>query len=164
MDDNKFKCKDCDKEFSTKEALDMHVKSKHFESIKQPIKISKKTKNWILIIAIIVGVALIGYYFTTKASADDGRYDVFAQCLSDNNVSMYGAWWCSHCKSQKEMFGSSFQYINYIECSNSQGNAQLQVCKDAGINSYPTWDISGQKLEGVLTLEALSTSTNCTLP
>ncbi|MEI8253857.1 MAG: hypothetical protein WCG25_09235 [bacterium] len=29
---------------------------------------------------------------------------------------MYGTETCSHCIAQKELFGDSFKYINYIDC------------------------------------------------
>lgn len=60
--------------------------------------------------------------------------DAFAKCLTEKGWAMYGAEWCSHCKSQKEMFGDSFQYIKYVECPDN-----IQFCLDKGINGYPTW-------------------------
>jgi glutaredoxin len=77
--------------------------------------------------------------FPANADKDNGGYDSFAKCLAQKEIKMYGADWCSHCKNQKEMFGSSFQYVNYIECAEGQ-YGQKQICKDNGIKSYPTWE------------------------
>ena len=60
--------------------------------------------------------------------------DAFAKCLTEKGWAMYGAVWCSHCKAQKELFGSSFQYIKYVECPDN-----TQLCLDKGINGFPTW-------------------------
>jgi glutaredoxin-related protein len=30
---------------------------------------------------------------------------------------LYGSKICPHCLKQKELFGDSFQYINYVECT-----------------------------------------------
>tara|TARA_Y100000310_G_C20320107_1_gene640340 strand:+ start:277 stop:639 length:363 start_codon:yes stop_codon:yes gene_type:complete len=40
----------------------------------------------------------------------------FAACLTENGATMYGAEWCGRCKTQKEMFGSAFEKVDYVEC------------------------------------------------
>jgi hypothetical protein len=118
----------------------------------------KKEMIWSIVVVVVV-VLLIGVfaYFTgtkngntkeglyegemtleklaelSSCSLADGK-DSFAKCLTENGWSMYGAIWCAHCKSQKEMFGSSFQYIKYVECPDN-----VQFCLDKGVNAYPTW-------------------------
>lgn len=62
--------------------------------------------------------------------------DEFAKCLTDKDFVMYGAVWCSHCKEQKNMFGSSFQYINYVECPDN-----INLCKEKGVDGVPAWEI-----------------------
>jgi hypothetical protein len=114
----------------------------------------------VLIAGIFIALVVAGYFLLANAP---GKYDSFAQCLSDKGVKMYGAFWCPHCKDQKEMFGSSWKYVDYVECSTPDGSAQLQVCTDAGIKGYPTWDIGGTKKDGVLTLGELSQETGCPL-
>ena len=165
-----FKCEKCDREFASKEALDMHNNSKHYKEVKKPlsekIKISdkRKTRNWILIIVAVLIVIGIAYVLAFKQDTSNGKYDSFAQCLSEKNATMYGAWWCSHCKEQKKAFGRSFQFINYIECSNPEGNVQLQVCKDAKIDGYPTWQFAdGTRRDGFVALKNLAEITNCSL-
>jgi len=95
------------------------------------------------------------------------RYDGFAKCLSDRHVLMYGAYWCPHCAEQKEKFGASFKYAPYVECG-VPGNTRQenQVCTDAGIKHFPTWQFPpvGEREEGSLSLEDLSDRSGCPLP
>jgi glutaredoxin len=71
---------------------------------------------------------------------------------------MYGAEWCGHCKQQKEMFGESFKYVNYVECPENQ-----VLCEQMGITGYPTWIINGVHKEGAQSIEELSSLTGCPL-
>jgi glutaredoxin len=87
-----------------------------------------------------------------------GKYDDFAKCLTEKNVTMYGAEWCQSCKKQKMLFGKSFKYINYVECPENP-----VLCKEKGIERYPTWTIDGETYLGVKQLEKLSSLTGCPL-
>ncbi len=85
-----------------------------------------------------------------------------AQCLADKKVTMYGAYWCSHCQSQKKLFGDSFKYIPYVECTENDG----KVCIAKGIQGFPTWlvpDANGKETpyEGEQSFEALSKASGC---
>ena len=71
--------------------------------------------------------------------AEGANLDEFAKCIADSGAKFYGAFWCSHCKDQKDLFGDSAQYLPYVECSTPDGNNQLPVCADEGIKIYPTW-------------------------
>lgn len=62
--------------------------------------------------------------------------DIFAKCLTEKGWVLYGAVWCSYCKVQREMFGESFQYINYVECPDN-----INLCIAEQINGYPTWKV-----------------------
>jgi len=78
---------------------------------------------------------------------------------------MYGAYWCPHCETQKEMFGPSFQYAPYVECGVKGSRVPAQVCVDAGVKHYPTWVFAdGARVEGEHPLEFLSQETGCALP
>lgn len=119
--------------------------------------------SYFYIIAVAIVVALI--VFTTNKNIAPSPYDEFAQCLSDKGVKMYGAWWCPHCQAQKELFGSSVKLVNYIECSSPGSQSMNQVCKDAGIEGYPTWEFADQtRASGEQTLEALAEKSGCVLP
>ena len=110
--------------------------------------------------ALVVIVALhlhyAGYWGKT-ASAEDPWIRGLASHLTKIDAKFYGASWCPHCKQQKEMFGGSVDRVLYIECSPGGQRAPVaQVCKDARIESYPTWVINGQRYGGTQTLEALA--------
>src|SRR3989338_2875622 len=93
-----------------------------------------------------------------------GVYDDFARCLTDKGAKMYGASWCSHCGNQKELFGSSWQYVTYVECTIADQQDQAVVCQQAGITSYPTWQFGdGSQVTGEMTFEQLSQQTGCLL-
>jgi len=110
--------------------------------------------------AAIVVIVLIGFV-ATKESVP-AVYDEFAQCLADSGTKMFGAWWCPHCTSQKELFGKSFDKVNYIECSSPGSQSMIKFCKDAGIEGYPTWEFSdGSRLSGERSLEELGEKSGC---
>ena len=114
------------------------------------------------IVAIVIPLAI--YASVSKPKQDSGPSDQFAQCLTDKGAKFYGAFWCSHCISQKKMFGQSFEKINYIECSTPDGKSQIKECEEAGINGYPTWKFAdGSKVEGEVSFEVLSQKTGCEL-
>ena len=95
---------------------------------------------------------------------NDGPGQAFAQCLTDAGAIMYGAYWCPHCLDQKEMFGKSWDYVNYIECSLPNRAGQTEFCTVAGIESYPTWAFAdGSRQSGLLSFDALAAKTDCVL-
>lgn len=120
---------------------------------------------WITLGTIgLVLVPLIIYAVAATPKVSLGQHDQLAQCLTDRGAKMYGAYWCSHCINQKKMFGSSFSKVNYIECSLPDGQTQTEVCQQAGIKGYPTWEFSdGSRLEGEISLEALAQKSGCNL-
>ena len=86
-----------------------------------------------------------------------------AQCLKDKGTVFYGAFWCPHCKKQKELFADAVPALPYVECSTPDGNDQTQICKDKGIHSYPTWKFAdGGELTGEQQLATLAASSSCT--
>jgi len=124
----------------------------------------KSNKSWWLTVGMIVTVLVpIGLYASLSVKPPaPGQYDEQAKCLTQKGVKMYGAYWCSHCTTQKKMWGDSFEYIDYVECAVPGSDEQLAVCTEAGINSYPTWVFSGEeKVEGEMTIEQLTEKTGC---
>ena|SRR3989338_5661562 len=123
----------------------------------------KLSKPKLFFFGVLVLIAVLVVYKMIQTSGP-GQYDTFAQCLSEKGVKMYGAYWCPVCKTQKTMFGNSWDYIQYVECSKPNRQGQTKFCTDAGILSYPTWEFSGgEKIEGLQTLEELAEKTNCTV-
>jgi len=124
---------------------------------------NKKIKFIIIVvvcIAIILGVYLIS---KSNISLSPSGLDNFAKCITQSGAKMYGAYWCPHCKDQKALFGTSLQYINYVECDANGPNAQPEECQKAGITGYPTWIINEKQYSGLQTLNKLASLTNCKL-
>jgi hypothetical protein len=100
-----------------------------------------------------------------RVSAESKNLDGFAKCLSQNKVKMYGLFWCTHCADQKELFGSSFQYVTYVECGIPGTRKATDECKTAGIKHMPTWAFAdGSRREGVVPLADLAKQSGCKLP
>ena len=67
----------------------------------------------------------------------------------------YGAWWCPHCFHQKNLFGTEAgRRLPYVECDKDQ--AGRERCQAAKIRAFPTWDLDGERREGLLTIEELA--------
>ena len=157
-----YRCEECEKDFSSKESFDMHNSSKHYQTPKVKVN-KKKIKNWGIFIGLVLILVLIAYGFVLNEQRP-GKYDDFATCLTENDVKMFGAYWCPHCQDQKNLFGRSFKNVNYIECSLPNQGGQNELCNDEGIQSYPTWEFSdGERQVGVVSLEQLSAITGCSL-
>ena len=93
-----------------------------------------QTKFILFIVGIIILIGSIGFI----VNHGPGKYDEFAQKLTDGGAKFYGAFWCPHCQAQKKEFGSSKKYLPYVECSNTD-NSPKQVCLDNKVEGYPTW-------------------------
>jgi len=103
----------------------------------------------------------------TFSAADRSKLDDFARCLTDKKAVMYGAFYCEHCKEQKDLFGDSAQYLPYVECVERGTRKVTDQCKTLGIRRTPTWifEQSGERVDGkVLSLQELSQKTGCKLP
>ncbi len=97
---------------------------------------------------------------TSTVYEGDSPMDIFAKCLTGQDLTMYGAVWCSHCLNEKKAFGESFKYVQYVECPDN-----VELCTAKGINGYPTWiDGAGNKHEGEQGLVSLAKITGCELP
>ena len=120
---------------------------------------SRKTLIWGGIVVLFVLAYAAGWEHMNH------RYDGFAKCLSSKQVKMYGAYWCPHCAEQKEEFGKSFQYVNYVECAIHGSREMTPACQAAGVLHYPSWQFGTSPLvEGKFPLQELSDKTGCSLP
>ncbi|MFT4344181.1 MAG: hypothetical protein ACMXYE_05560 [Candidatus Woesearchaeota archaeon] len=155
----KLHCTVCNKAFANKDALEMHIKAKHPEIIpkkRKPLP-TKKIRNYSILLAVL---ALIGFGIFS-AVAQMQRNNEFAQCLTDEGVVMYGAYWCAACGEQIRLFGGSFKHVEYVECAVSQ-TQQTAYCDEQGIQSYPTWEFADEtRATGVLSLRELSQRSGC---
>lgn len=118
-----------------------------------------KRGSVIIIAAVIFVLAGVGYWRLTGSFVNTpGSYDDFARCLTEKGVVMYGSKYCPHCLNQKEMFGTSFQYINYVECTEDSN-----LCTEKGITAVPAWSINGNLYTGEKTIQELSSLSGCEL-
>lgn len=110
----------------------------------------------LIIVALLVVGAVLGLSLEQKTKPD---LDNFARCLSDRGIVMYGTYWCPHCKNEKNAFGDSFQFVNYVECTENPNE-----CLAKGIEGYPTWIFpDGKKLIGEQGITKLREISGCPL-
>jgi len=122
-----------------------------------------KTKSWVLIGVFVVAALMI--FANRGGESGSGELDAFATCLEESGATFYGAYWCPHCNTQKEMFGASADELPYVECSLPNRQGQTQACINAGIESYPTWEFpDGSRQTGALPLSTLAAKSGCSLP
>ena len=115
--------------------------------------------KWGVVILLLVAAFIGGRYYR------DHKYDSFAKCLAARQARMYGLYWCPHCIEQKEKFGASFRYVPYVECTVKGSREMADECKIAGAKLFPSWQFGMEPpKEGILSLEALSDKTGCSLP
>ncbi|PSS00440.1 Thiol-disulfide oxidoreductase [Actinidia chinensis var. chinensis] len=83
-----------------------------------------------------------------------------ARHLHSAGAKMYGAFWCSHCLEQKQMFGrEAAKLLDVVECfpdGYRKGTIIAKACADVGIEGFPTWVINGEVLSGELDLSELA--------
>jgi hypothetical protein len=83
-----------------------------------------------------------------------------AQHLATMGTKIYTTGWCPSCQRQEREFGAAaFALIPKINCEE-----QPDVCADAGVHRYPTWEINGQKYERGFPLEELAQMSNYSGP
>ena len=88
---------------------------------------------------------------STKESIELAKY------LNNNGVVKYSAYWCPNCLKQSELFGKqAYRELNVVECAREGINSQTQLCIDKKIKGFPTWEINGKLILGVLSLKELS--------
>ncbi|KAL5099622.1 hypothetical protein RYX36_003949 [Vicia faba] len=100
-------------------------------------------------------------YFATEVTAPSSPFALsLAKYLHSIGAKMYGAFWCSHCLEQKEMFGrEAAKQLDYVECFPDgfrTGTKMIDACIDAKIEGFPTWIINGQVLSGEVELSELA--------
>lgn len=124
----------------------------------------KKGLNIAITIIILLVIGAIVYAASTNTK-ETSQYGEFAQCVADSGATFYGAFWCPHCLEQKRMFGDAYKTIPYVECSTPDRAGQTQVCIDADVKSYPTWQFAdGSRETGTIPFEKLAEKTGCALP
>ncbi len=89
-----------------------------------------------------------------------------AEYLTEIDAKMYGAWWCPHCHSQKQLFGAeAAQEIPYVECDPEGQNPQASLCRSIPeIEGFPTWEVNGEFYGGAQPLSLLAEASGYTGP
>ena len=91
---------------------------------------------------------------STKESIELAKY------LNYKGVVKYSAYWCPNCLNQGELFGKqAYKELNVVECARDGINSKTQLCIDKRIKGFPTWEINGKLILGVLSLQELSNLT-----
>ncbi len=79
-----------------------------------------------------------------------------AEHLTQTGAKMYGTYWCPYCNKQEELFKDAVSKVQIVECDPQGENAQPQLCAQANVSSYPTWEIKGKLYRGMRSLEELA--------
>jgi hypothetical protein len=109
----------------------------------------------------VVILLVHGNYVRPQAEAvgpEDPMVRALAEHLADEGALFDGASGGPHGQAQTRLFGASARRLASGECSPAGPNApQAPSCNIAGVQTYPTWVISGRKIVGqVLTLAQLA--------
>jgi hypothetical protein len=111
----------------------------------------KDTKVYLTLVIIII-LIIIGIFWIRNNGEVSKE---LAQCIGERSE-LYVQLGCKACKTQEEMFGKNYQYLNTIDCL-----YERQECINAGILGTPTWIINGEKYSGVKSIERLKELTGC---
>lgn len=125
-----------------------------------------KQKKRVMISAILLVALVGGFWLISKAITTFTGYSVteiedaegFARCLTEKGAKFYMDSSYSNHDKQIMIFGSSFEYLDVIDCKEEE-----EKCMDAGILQVPTWTIKGNRLLGVQSLKKLAELSGCEL-
>ncbi len=102
----------------------------------------------IIILVILVAIVLI------QGNKQETSEEI-AKCIGEKSE-LYVQLGCHACKTQEEMFGDSYQYLNVIDCFYERNK-----CIEKNITATPTWIISKKEYVGVQTIEELKNLISC---
>jgi glutaredoxin len=119
----------------------------------------------------VVLLALTTACSSTKSSQNTSSASVSAQTtssiatpevalashLKQTGAKLYGAHWCPYCHKQKSLFGNeAFSHLDYVECDPAGKNARPELCQQARVEGFPTWEIQGKQYGGMRSLQDLA--------
>ena len=80
-----------------------------------------------------------------------------AKYFKNNDVVKYSAYWYPNCLNLSELFGKqAYKELNLLQCARDGKNSKTQLCVDKKNRGFPSWEINGNIIIGILTLEELS--------
>lgn len=113
----------------------------------------KSKKNTLITWIIIIAVIILGIVLATRSPNQSSVPEEIAQCIGENSM-LYVQLGCTHCETQKQMFGDNYKSLNIIDCFYERDKCQ-------NIKATPTWLIDGKYYEGVQSIERLQNLTGC---
>ena len=110
----------------------------------------KKIKSQIIIVGIIL-IVLILLFIPTKKPQTNGVEII--KCIGER-ATLYIQLGCSHCKTQEALFGENYEFINSVDCF-------YENEKCGRIKATPSWNINGEIVVGVKTIDQLKELAQC---
>lgn len=118
---------------------------------------SKNTTFVLFAVLLVIGIAGAFSFIGGEPKEVDAAVTSLAQCLSGKGATMYGTKTCPYCRAEKAAFGEAFQYVTYVECTETPN-----ACVEAGVEGVPLWTFAdGTRLEGAQGLEGLARASGC---
>jgi len=126
--------------------------------------VQKKTYKSVLIKNLVFIVGLVIFSLMAMATkpehkSPDVTIEDFAKCLKKTGFVMYGNDGCAYCKAQKEMFGSAFSGIQYVNC-----DFEEKLCADLKLGGFPTWIFQNKQSLGIQNFDQLARFSGCHPP
>jgi hypothetical protein len=90
----------------------------------------------------------------------DSYVSDLAKTLTSKGAILYCLNQSSDCNDQKTLFGDAAKELDYVECSSSDPNANLDECVGQNIQVYPTWVYQGKLYVGIQSLSSLAKMIN----
>ncbi|MFZ7096476.1 vitamin K epoxide reductase family protein [Luteimonas dalianensis] len=88
---------------------------------------------------------------------ENARVAALAEHLQQTGARYYGASWCGSCARQNRLFGASASRLPYVECSpQGRGGPTARECAEAGVSSFPSWQVNGLMHPGIQTPQDLA--------
>jgi hypothetical protein len=112
-------------------------------------------KSTLITLIIILVIVIFSYYIITKDNTHQDADETFAKCLGEKST-IYIQTGCHACKTQEEMFGDNYKYLNVVDCL-----VEPLKCTIVDIKVTPTWIVQGKKYEGVRSIEELKNASGC---
>lgn len=113
-----------------------------------------KKQSWITL-GIILLVIIVAIVIISLKNPNSGVDPEVAKCIGSKSV-LYTKLGCTHCETQKKMFGESYQHLTLVDCF-----YEIETCMNKSIQGTPTWIIDGKQYIGVQDIETLKRVTGC---
>mmetsp|Transcript_41579 Transcript_41579/g.48496 ORF Transcript_41579/g.48496 Transcript_41579/m.48496 type:complete len:266 (+) Transcript_41579:89-886(+) len=82
----------------------------------------------------------------TRHSTDQAI--LLSEYLKSKGSVMYGAFWCPHCRNQREIWGrEAWDNIGYVECSSKGYKGEPNLCALKNVDGFPTWSFGKESKE-----------------